>query len=245
MRYDGWIFRADPVDIPEVKRLVKLSTETTRCRDLCRRKEDLSSWSHPKRGQFLALDVHCLILEFLDCSDVGNYAKALEWSIPDHYWRHRAKASGLIFEYDDTLEATTIDWMFLAKEVEQLPNSSVGMQNRLRILKVLRKVSDTFQSLEHNGDMTSLQDFVKETYPPYTGPLEHDMDELWTRIGERLETLPRYMEAPSYEGDPGPRRYYQTPLPWQLLPGHRGEASDKLFKYSVPIDYDNSFLSQV
>lgn len=182
------------VDIPEAKMLVQRSRETARPRAQRRQGND---WSQPKRAQFLAADIHFLILDFLDLSDAENYAIALERSIPDSYWRQLATALGLIFEYDIAPEVTLVNWMFLAKGTERLPRVSIGMENRLRIRGVLQRVSYIFHSLKRRSN-TSLHDFVNDTYPPYTGPLKFNMKAVLGRQDELMDTLPRYNELLPY-----------------------------------------------
>lgn len=50
----------------------------------------------------------------------------------------------------------------------------MGLQNRKRIWrKVLGEVKSIFCSIGDKGsDVISLRDFINETYPPYSGPIE-------------------------------------------------------------------------
>lgn len=163
-----WPYQVNPVDIPEVKWLIKQSTrtqstpvKTAKNPQTCDRENYLS---------LLPLELRSLVLEFLEDIDVKSCVSALGWSIPESHWRRRL--GGLIFEFMEVQCDVYINWEFAYFETQQLLRKILGLENRQRIWKALGSVRGIFQNLEKEESSTRLSVFINETYPIYTGPID-------------------------------------------------------------------------
>ncbi|KKA25402.1 hypothetical protein T310_0580 [Rasamsonia emersonii CBS 393.64] len=115
-------FVADPVDIPELKDLIVKSSK------------------RPQRKRNHRHNNKALV-----CSrDVENAIQAFGWTIPDYYWQIRTPP--FIFEVKP-LDSTTMpffDWQSFALGVEELLETSLGLQNRRRIFRILQGTKKAF-----------------------------------------------------------------------------------------------------
>lgn len=131
-------FVADPVDIPELKDLiVKSSKRPQRKRNHRHNNKALVSLDLPFDIQFHILNQVC-------SRDVENAIQAFGWTIPDYYWQIRTPP--FIFEVKP-LDSTTMpffDWQSFALGVEELLETSLGLQNRRRIFRILQGTKKAF-----------------------------------------------------------------------------------------------------
>lgn len=116
-------FQTDPVQIPDVKVLVEQSIRAASRKDRRRRRKSRIRrrpllQRQRGKGQCLPIELCYLILDLLDHSDVKNCLKALEWSIPESYWRQQI--GGLVFEHEDVPATVSLDWEFLCLGAERL-----------------------------------------------------------------------------------------------------------------------------
>jgi hypothetical protein len=135
----------DPINVPAVWDLIAKSTELAPRKGIQRKTRKSSSLSglvEHRRIPDLPLDLQFLILDLLCHSDISNLLQALEWRIPDSYWRSRIH--GFIFEMEGLASTVDIDWQFFSLKAEQLLESSEGLRNRQRILQKLKGTKTAF-----------------------------------------------------------------------------------------------------
>ena len=99
----------------------------------------------------LPLDIKYIILDHLSHTDIQNALVALGWQIPDQYWCSRFPKD-IIWEIEELAHTTAdVTWQFLCLEAELLLESSLGLQNRQRIVQVLRGTRSLFFAAAGSG----------------------------------------------------------------------------------------------
>lgn len=183
-----WVFQADPVKIPAVKRLVQQSIRPTLHKDCYRNQEKQPVHYLHMKGVTLPPEIRYMILDLLGYQNVETCLKTLGWSVSDIYWRQRIAMSGLLWEHED-VPVASIDWKFLCLEVERhiATATTLAMDNRKRIRKIFSDAKVIYRELDLS---IRLQDFVNETYEPFTGLVEFDMDKCMKRFKQIVGTVP-------------------------------------------------------
>jgi hypothetical protein len=141
----------DPEDIPEIEALFRKSTlrKTGKLRSWRRRDGPIATKSgnlDPKCD--LPLEIIYMILDHLYDPDASQVIEAMNWHIHDTYWRSRlTRFSGdIIFEIEQFKLADSLDWQFLCLQIEPLLETSKGLLNRRRILRILIETKKHFQA---------------------------------------------------------------------------------------------------
>jgi hypothetical protein len=154
---EGQIAVTNPMDIPEVKDIIRKATEKSADKEERRKPEsDTSSnsfgessmrFSTSKTLLTLPFDIQLLLLDFLRPADARKTLTATGWHVPDSYWRRRSPRK-LIFEIDDLDPAVKVDWTFFCQEADELIESKslYGLQNRQRLFRILTGTRDMFFS---------------------------------------------------------------------------------------------------
>lgn len=131
----------DPMDIPEVLSVIRRYTHKRPTRPRTR--------SHYLDKFDLPLDVLFQIMDCLHATEIESFLTATPWHAPDSYWRSRFPRR-FIPEADEliTSQAENVDWQLLCLEVEKLieNDSSLGIQSRQRIFRILEVTKNLFQS---------------------------------------------------------------------------------------------------
>jgi hypothetical protein len=166
-----WPYQVDPVDnIPELPMLIRHSARErwsgrVKVRHIHNRK------SCKQQLFFLPAELQFRVFGFLDSGiDVKSCASAFGWPIPNSLWRE--KLDGLIFELSEISCVVDIDWEYAYFETQQVLQRSRGLENRQRIWKALGSIRAFFFRALVKTNHTNLRDFVGDTYPPYSGPLD-------------------------------------------------------------------------
>lgn len=143
-----WNIASDPINIPEVEKLIRGHGRT----------KSLGSGKKSKSGPGrvsdlgsldLPLDIQFLILDCTRTEDTQNLLVATEWDIPNSYWRSRFPRD-IIFEIEKLLVPgkREVDWQSLCLGAEKLlqDDKIYGLENRKRILRTLGETKTMFLS---------------------------------------------------------------------------------------------------
>ena len=97
----------------------------------------------------LPLEIVYNILDYVHGTDTLLALEALEWQVPDSYWRRRMP-QGVLSDLDiDLVElnpTADIDWPFLCLKAEELLDTSPSFLNRQRILRIVESVKRLVES---------------------------------------------------------------------------------------------------
>ncbi|KAL1970274.1 hypothetical protein VTN77DRAFT_5434 [Rasamsonia byssochlamydoides] len=147
-------FVADPINISELEDLI---VKSSRRRQRRRRKSQRYNNNNDKaiipdfrQHQHLSTsdlpqDIQFHILDQMCSPEVENTIQGLGWSIPDYYWQVRTPL--FIFEVKKSSSCPTpapFDWQSFALGVEDLLRTSLGLQNRRRIFRILQRTKACF-----------------------------------------------------------------------------------------------------
>jgi hypothetical protein len=152
----------NPIDIPAIHDLLRKSVQN-RARETMKRKT--RKWSHPLSHEFrfehlrggcggvLPPEIKWHILDELRYyKDVRNTLYAFGWQITDSYWRGRFPWD-VVFEITpDLVLSMDIDWKFFCLKMEELLETSLSLQNRQRILRVLEGKKKLFFTMLDGND---------------------------------------------------------------------------------------------
>lgn len=175
----------DPLYIPAVRGIInhamhvkrreqmKQKTRRWRRRDMCGSAGSHESMVSTRRRLIrnLSDDIVLTVLDQLDNpADLRHILPALNWTVPDTYWRGRLRnlcsknGTPLLFEVtaltckeDDMKEPdgstanTRIHWKTLFLGMLRLMEEDLGVRNRMRIFRLIDKVRDCFESREREN----------------------------------------------------------------------------------------------
>lgn len=150
---EGLVAITDPIDIPEVKDIIDRVTEKALNRGVEKQlgSHHSSTLTNDKAGGQdllnLPLDLKLLVLDCLRPADTQSILAATGWQVPDSYWRSRSPRI-IIFEIEELDPTVKVDWALFCQEAEELveSRSSLGLQNRQRIFRILEGTKNLFFS---------------------------------------------------------------------------------------------------
>ncbi|KAK2762697.1 hypothetical protein FQN54_000871 [Arachnomyces sp. PD_36] len=147
----------DPLDIPDIPRLIRHSAQN-KAREATKRKTrnwssaTFGSSSSPNQLQRspayyrvtqLPGELIFLILDNLSRrADIHNAVMAFNWEIPEMYWKARVDTD-LIFELQDQQVPSELDWKFLSLGIQKLFEQP-SLQNRKRVLRLIDEIGRRF-----------------------------------------------------------------------------------------------------
>jgi hypothetical protein len=139
---DSLVTTADPEDIPEIKNIIHRAAKEAVCKQA---RIKLRCRSHLD----LPLDVQLLIIDCLRSRDARNAPAGMGWQVPLSYWKSRSSSVIQYIHEIENIKPEEIDWEFFYQEVEELFENkakSYGLQNRLRIFRILKGTKKLFLS---------------------------------------------------------------------------------------------------
>ncbi|KAL1967137.1 hypothetical protein VTN77DRAFT_3428 [Rasamsonia byssochlamydoides] len=163
LRDSGKLFALrDPLNVVEVRDLIKQAVVKRRKRKTGEKRSKSLSTRKPLNQDdnayndiLLPVDIILTILDFLSYyKDIRNTLQALpSWGpmIPNLYWRSRFPKE-VIFEYEEIASRDDLDWQDLYFKAGDLLETSHGLRNRQRIMKVLEGIKALFLELVMTGE---------------------------------------------------------------------------------------------
>ncbi|KAK2757623.1 hypothetical protein FQN54_004592 [Arachnomyces sp. PD_36] len=140
---ENLIATADPDNISEIKNIIQSANE-----ELARRSE--RNKSIRVRNSFdLPFDVQRLIIDCLRPRDARNALEAMGWEVSPLYWQSRTAPIIKYIPEVEHVKLEGIDREFLFQEAEELFETKelpYGLQNRLRIFRILEGTKKMFFS---------------------------------------------------------------------------------------------------
>lgn len=148
------LHRVAPADVPELEALI---TESHKINQVTQTQAHESK-SIQYRILLQPLEIQLLILDKLCLCDLQVAAQALDWVIPQSYWRTRI-ARFSYFGVSSLKPDSNFDWEFFGLRIGPLLQTSSGLQNRRRIFKILEDIKQSvhqnnvlLQTTEHDDD---------------------------------------------------------------------------------------------
>lgn len=148
------LHQAAPANVPELEALITESHKVNRVTQT----QTHESKSIQYRILLQPLEIQLLILDELCLCDLQVVAQALDWVIPQSYWRTRI-ARFPYFGVSSLKPDSKFDWEFFGLRIGPLLQTSSGLQNRRRIFKILEDIKQSIhqnkvllQATEHDDD---------------------------------------------------------------------------------------------
>lgn len=147
----------DPIDIPLLRTVISRCMKTTSSKGYTKEASldtmvqvPVSRVSSGLPGA-IPVEIRGLILSQLpEWSNVENTLEAFSWELPHFFWRDWFPRD-LIFDELDGIPDYKIDWKMLYESLMQLLNTSLGMMNRQRIIRVIKETREHFFELLENN----------------------------------------------------------------------------------------------
>lgn len=154
--------RADPSRHPETNRLVQKALKRRHKQKHLNKDSLLPSNC---RLSFLPLDVVWLLFNCLDYYDLWNLVNAVQFPIPDRYWRRR---SNVYLEFMDDVNELELDWPFLCLELERLHVTLGIFTTRIWVIDDIDRLSVKFNDELRKKEEFRLQpkDIIKRLLKP-------------------------------------------------------------------------------
>ncbi|ODM14845.1 hypothetical protein SI65_09839 [Aspergillus cristatus] len=112
---------------------------------------------------YLPHEIRCLILDYLDYTDIAILKSAVQYHIGESYWRARM-AFYLIGINDELsqIENEKIDWEYLCLETEKLDATTDIFKTRRRAIRILTGIKEKLFKILHEGHIPSLKDVIND-----------------------------------------------------------------------------------